>query len=126
MKLAKIIEKQVFLGKIAIICGGSKGIGKETAKYIVQMGGNVCLIARNQDNLTQAILDLESLKSHQNQKIDSIACDTTDKLKLEPLIEEYIKKNDVPDYLINTVGYAYPQYIHKLFFVFSLTVCLTK
>ena len=38
---------QKFLGKVAFICGGSKGIGKETAKEFFRLGGSVCLLARD-------------------------------------------------------------------------------
>lgn len=114
MKIAKLIEIQQFQGKIALICGGSKGIGKETAKYLVQMGASVCIVARNQDQLTKTVKECQSLKENQNQFITSIACDTTDKTKLEPLLNQFISDHGVPDYLINTVGYAYPKYIQDL------------
>ncbi|WP_371804197.1 SDR family oxidoreductase [Candidatus Lokiarchaeum ossiferum] len=114
MKLTKLIERQQFQGKIAIICGGSKGIGKETAKYLVQMGVSTCLIARNQEELSKTIQECHSLKKTEDQFITSIACDTTDKNKLEPLLNQFISEHGVPDYLINTVGYAYPKYIQNL------------
>ena len=49
-----------------------------------------------------------------DQKIEIISCDCTDINKLKPIFENYISINGVPDYLINVVGYAYPQYVEKL------------
>ncbi|MEJ2294104.1 MAG: hypothetical protein P8Y23_04990 [Candidatus Lokiarchaeota archaeon] len=40
----KLIEKQPYRGKFAIVCGGSRGIGKATAELFVQLGGDVCYI----------------------------------------------------------------------------------
>ncbi len=111
MKIAKLIEKQQFHGKIALICGGSKGMGKEIAKLMIKMGASVVLIARNQNSLTKTVQECEALKKNQNQKIVSIACDTTDSSKLKPLLEDFILTSGVPDYLINTVGYVYPKYV---------------
>jgi 3-dehydrosphinganine reductase len=35
-------------------------------------------------------------------------------IKLKPLIEEFIQKHGIPDYLFNFVGYAFAQYLEKL------------
>lgn len=41
------IKRQPLKNKTAVVCGGSKGIGKEAAREIVLLGGSVCIIARN-------------------------------------------------------------------------------
>jgi len=110
----ELIEKQPFQGKIAIISGGSKGMGKETAKLFVGKGGSVCLIARGMDALKEAEGECNKLKSDDSQFVEIISCDTTDMDALKPLINDFINKNGVPDYLFNFVGYAYAQYIEKL------------
>jgi short-subunit dehydrogenase len=33
---------------------------------------------------------------------------------LQPFLTEFVNKHGVPDYLINVVGYAYPQYVQEL------------
>jgi len=110
----KSIKKQPFKGKTAIVCGGSKGIGKATAKEIVRLGGNVCIIARNLDDLRAAAEEIKRLKIDDTKFVEIISCDTTDMDKLKPLLTDFIDKHGVPDYLINVVGYAYPQYIQNL------------
>lgn len=114
MAKEKLIKKQPFKGKTAIVCGGSKGIGKATAKEIVRLGGNVCIIARNLDDLRAAAEEIKRLKVDDTKFIEIISCDTTDMDKLKPLLTDFIDKHGVPDYLINVVGYAYPQYIQNL------------
>lgn len=110
----KLIKKQPFDGKIFIVCGGSTGLGKDTAKYIVQLGGSVCIIARNVENLKKAVNEIESLKVNDDQFIEMISCDTTKIEQLKPLLTEFIEKYGIPDYLINNVGYAYAQYVENL------------
>ncbi len=112
--IAKNLDKQPLAGKIAMIPGGSKGIGKATAKIFVQLGGSACIIARDPKALEDAAREIKKNKRTETQFIETISCDTTDMNKLRPLIEEFIQKRGTPDYLINCVGYAYPQYIQKL------------
>ena len=110
----ELIEKQPFKGKAAIIPGGSKGMGKATAKEFVQLGGNVCIIARGLEALKETEEECNKLKSDDSQFVEIISCDTTDMDKLKPLLTDFIDKHGVPDYLFNFVGYAYVQYIEKL------------
>ena len=110
----KLIKKQPFKDKSAIICGGSKGIGKATAKLFIQLGGNVCIIARNLDALNAAAEEIKSLKVDENQLVEVISCDTSHMEQVEQLFNEYIKKFGVPDYSFNYVGISYPNYTDKL------------
>ena len=105
---------QKFAGKFAIVCGGSKGIGLETAKLIAKLGGNICIIARNQETLSQASEEIMAGRHSDGQFVETISCDTTDMDTLKPLLAAMVEKHGVPDYLINAVGYAYPQYVEKL------------
>ncbi|MHA1786282.1 MAG: SDR family NAD(P)-dependent oxidoreductase, partial [Candidatus Helarchaeota archaeon] len=114
MSIKKLIEKQPFKEKIAIITGGSKGIGKEIAKLFVRLGSSTCIIARNMEILEESAREMEKLIIHENQFVEKISCDTTDMDKLKPLLLDFVKSHGVPDYLINNVGFAYPQYIEKL------------
>lgn len=107
-------ENQPFASKFALIPGGSKGMGKAVAKKFVQLGGSVCLIARNMEFLKVAQEECKNVKSNSNQFIEIISCDTTDMDKLKPLITDVITKRKVPDYLFNFVGYAYAQYLEQL------------
>jgi 3-dehydrosphinganine reductase len=110
----ELIEKQPLKGKIAIIPGGSKGMGKATAKLVIQLGGSICIIARGIEELKKTAEECNKLKRDDSQLIEIIACDTTNMNQLKPLLTDFIKKHKVPDYLFNFVGYAYVQYLEKL------------
>jgi len=110
----ELIAQQPFKGKFAIIPGGSKGMGKATAKLFVQLGGSICIIARGMDALNKTKEECYKLKSEESQFVEIISCDTTDMDKLKPLITDVINKHKVPDYLFNFIGYAYAQYLEQL------------
>jgi len=114
MGIEKLIKKQPFKNKSIIISGGSKGIGKETAKLIARLGGNVCIIARDMDALNETANEIKNIIQGKDQFVEIISCDLTDMDKLKPLLTSFIEKHGVPDYLINNVGFAYPQYVEEL------------
>lgn len=114
MAKKKLIKQQPFQGKTLLVCGGSKGIGKETAKEIVRLGGSVGIVAKDSKILNEAAREIESEKATESQFVETIACDTTDMDALKPLVEAFIDKHGVPEILINLVGYAYPNYIENL------------
>ncbi len=107
-------NKGALTGKLAVITGGSKGIGKAIAKEFIKRGAHVCIIARKKKDLETAQKEIEVLAINPNQLVEAISCDTTDEKKLEPLLKKCIKKNGTPDFLVNCVGYAYPQNLLKL------------
>lgn len=106
-------KNQSLKGSTAILSGASTGIGKATAKEFVQLGANVCIIARRSDVLNKTIEDLRKELIHNSQFVEAINCDATDMDKLQPLIENFIEKHGIPEYLINLVGYALPDYIEN-------------
>ncbi|MHA2393055.1 MAG: SDR family oxidoreductase [Promethearchaeota archaeon] len=114
MAKEKLIKIQPFRQKWALICGGSKGIGKAVAKEIVKLGGNICIVARTLETLNETAKEIDDLKTNQNQHVKIISCDTTNMEKLKPLLIEFVENNGIPDYLLNFVGISHPDYIEKL------------
>ncbi len=111
------LKNRPFEGKIAVVPGGSKGIGRATVMEIVRMGGSVCVIARDAKVLKQTKAEADALiADKKNQFVEIISSDTTDMKKLKPLLEKFVARRGVPDYLINCVGYAYPNYVEKFQF----------
>lgn len=108
------IKQQPLRNQTAVVCGGSKGIGKETAMEIIRLGGSVCVISRQPEPLQSAAGEMRSLVRWDSQFVEAVACDATDMVQLEPALTGFVDRHGVPDYLINAVGYAYPQYAEKL------------
>ncbi len=110
----KLLQRQPFAGKFAVITGGSKGMGKATAIEIAKLGGNVCIIARTPGPLEVAATEIKKARTKETQVVKTIAADTTDMTALKPLLDAVVQQHGVPDYLIQCVGYAYAQYVEKL------------
>ena len=87
-------------GKRALITGGTKGIGLAIANEILQLGGEVCIVARNQELINQQMADWES----QGFKAFGFATDVSTKNGRIELFEEIKKKWKNFDILINNVG----------------------
>jgi 3-dehydrosphinganine reductase len=101
-------------GRTAIVCGGSQGIGRSTAAEIIRQGGSVAVVARGNGALQQAAERLRALAQDPGQFVEVIAGDTTDRDDIGPKLEAFMEGRGVPDYLINAVGYAQPDYASNL------------
>lgn len=54
------------LNKNALVCGGSRGIGKASAAELALLGANVTLVARTEDTLRLALADLDISQGQQH------------------------------------------------------------
>lgn len=108
------VRNQPLISKTAILCGGSKGIGKETAKRFASLGGSVCVLARHREALASAAEEIRAFVRGGEQFVEVLECDATDIESLRPLLTDFVDRHGVPDFLVNLVGYSYPQYVENL------------
>jgi 3-dehydrosphinganine reductase len=101
-------------GRTAVVCGGSSGIGLSTAAEVVRRGGSVAVVARGNGVLEQAAGRVRTLIQDGSQFVHEIAGDTADRDDIGPKLEAFVEERGVPDYLINAVGYALPDYASNL------------
>lgn len=47
-------------GRVAIVTGGSRGIGREVAELLIRNGWNVCITGRKQDALDEAVAAIDA------------------------------------------------------------------
>jgi len=99
---------------LALITGGSSGIGFALAKALVKEGTNVCLLARNEIRLKKSQDDLLPQRIHENQFIDIISCDITHYEALNEKLKQWIAQRGIPDLVVNSAGITYPGYFQKL------------
>ena len=102
------------VGKTAIVCGGSKGIGLATAAEVVRRGGSVGVVARGNGSLEAAGEYLQTLVHSGSQHVDVIPADAANREDIGPKLEAFMERRGVPGYLINAVGYAGPGYVNNL------------
>ncbi|HUX99633.1 MAG TPA: SDR family oxidoreductase [Candidatus Deferrimicrobium sp.] len=99
-----------FLGKTAVIIGGSKGIGKATSFELARLGANICIIARNEEVLKEVKGELEREKPKGEQEVSIISADAMIEDQLRPALAKFVEEKGC-DILINCVGGAWPHYV---------------
>ncbi|HEX6730997.1 MAG TPA: SDR family oxidoreductase [Pyrinomonadaceae bacterium] len=88
-------------GKIAIITGGTKGIGRAIAEALIQAGANVSICARREEELQKAISELNKLSEG---RATGTICDVRDYAAVKELFKHTVKKFDGVDILVNNAG----------------------
>ncbi|MDX1596569.1 MAG: SDR family oxidoreductase [Nitrosopumilaceae archaeon] len=83
-------------GKVAIITGGSRGIGFETAKKLAENGAKVVITAKDNTRLKEAESKIKNCVS--------ISADITKEDEVRKVIEYTIEKFDRLDILVNNAG----------------------
>ncbi len=86
--------------KIALVTGGSKGIGFGIAKALAEAGSNLALVARNQKTLDEAREKL----SVTGRPIWIYAFDMSDTEKISALFADITKDTGGVDILVNNAG----------------------
>lgn len=99
--LVESTNPESFRGQSAVITGGSRGLGLALARQLVNENCNVTLLARDEEELRRAKLELEKLNRGQ---VHIIACDVTDNAQLSSAIHEAADLHDGIDLLINNAG----------------------
>ena len=62
------------LGKRAVVCGSTQGIGKSTAIKLAEMGASIVLISRNIEKLNRVLSELPIVDQNQNHEAISSKC----------------------------------------------------
>lgn len=88
--------------KIILITGSTDGIGKITAKSLVQLGHYLIIHGRNKTKAKQVCEEIKSETGCNN--VDYIICDLLDLADINRMSEEFKKKYDHLDVLINNAG----------------------
>jgi NAD(P)-dependent dehydrogenase (short-subunit alcohol dehydrogenase family) len=87
-------------GKIALITGGSRGLGLVLARHICAQGGSVALIARDLEELARAKADL----APRGGAALTIQCDLLDAEQIGAAVRQVIDRFGKIDILINNAG----------------------
>ena len=88
-------------GRVALITGGSKGIGLAIATRIAASGADVALLARRPDVLEEARRHVQSGASG---KVHAVACDVADAQQVAAAFAEVVSALGRVDILVNNAG----------------------
>jgi NAD(P)-dependent dehydrogenase (short-subunit alcohol dehydrogenase family) len=101
----KVNVKQLFdlTGRVAIISGGSMGLGRQMAEGLAEMGANLVLCARKKERCEEAA---ESLRTLGVQTL-ALGCDVKDKAAIQQVVDTTLAKFGRIDILINNAGVSW-------------------
>jgi 3-oxoacyl-[acyl-carrier protein] reductase len=91
-------------GRSAIVTGGSRGIGRETARQFLEEGARVLICGRNAETLERTRLELAKATGGD---IHAIVADMTKPGDIERLVETAREKFGSVDILVNNAGQMY-------------------
>ncbi|MGB8508183.1 MAG: SDR family oxidoreductase [Pyrinomonadaceae bacterium] len=95
-----------YTGKSAIVTGGTKGIGRAIAEALVREGLNVCISARDADEVEQTVRYL-AFDEEENLivgKATGVVCDVRDYDEVKALVEHTVAEFGGVDVLVNNAG----------------------
>ena len=102
-------------GKVAVVTGSSKGIGKAIAVEFAKDGYNVVLNARDEKELYDAVMDVKKTIGGNDPRITYLAGDISQEDICLSLIEHTIKMFGRIDVLVNNAGIGGAQKsVHEL------------
>ena len=90
-------------GRVAIITGGSIGLGRQMAEGLAEMGAHVALCARKVERCHQAAEELQQL----GVKSIALACDVTSKSSIQDMVDATLSQFGRIDVLINNAGISW-------------------
>ncbi len=100
-----------FKGKLALITGGSSGIGLALAQQLAREGANVWILARRKEPLQSAY---QALFSYNGQRHGMLSTDVSDWKQVQAAVEKLQREAGVPDLLINSAGVTHPGYVQEI------------
>jgi NAD(P)-dependent dehydrogenase (short-subunit alcohol dehydrogenase family) len=98
-------------GRVALITGGSKGLGKEMARGFLQAGADVVISSRHEEELKTALVDI--LEGTERRGI-YIVSDLAVRGEAEKLAQAALQRIGRVDILVNNAGSNVPQPIDQI------------
>jgi NAD(P)-dependent dehydrogenase (short-subunit alcohol dehydrogenase family) len=98
-------------GKVALVTGGSKGLGKAMARGLVEAGADVVISSRHENELRPA---LEEILRGTNRKGRFVVADMSRRDQVQALAKTALDQMGRVDILVNNAGTNKPQAIDQI------------
>ncbi len=93
--------------KIAVVTGGSRGIGFHIAKALHEAGASVGITGRNQGSL-------QSAREKIGERCKFYVCDQRDPAAIDTMAQSVIQEMGAPDILVNNAGVFRSGFVQKM------------
>jgi NAD(P)-dependent dehydrogenase (short-subunit alcohol dehydrogenase family) len=94
------MSRFTFRGKVALVTGGSRGLGFEIARQICAQKGKVAILARDPKELDRAQADLASADG----QVLTVQCDLLESAQIQSAVQQTLQRFGKIDILINNAG----------------------
>lgn len=96
-----VLERMQLKGRVALVTGGTKGLGKSMAEGLAEAGASVALLSRNADQAREVA---ESIAAATGRKCQGYGCDVTVPEQVDALVAQVLAEFGQVDILINNAG----------------------
>jgi len=97
MSVKKLLD---LTGKVALVTGGSRGLGLQIAEALGEMGARLALTARKSEELAQAKAHLERMHAD----VFTLPCDHSKAASIQTAVEDIMQHFGQIDILVNNAG----------------------
>src|SRR5215813_9844401 len=107
--MADIKELFDLSGKVALVTGGSRGLGQEMAEGLAEAGAALMLLARREQWLTPTIDEFRA----RGFRVEGVICDASNPDDVQAAVEKTIATYGQVDVLVNNAGVSWGQPIEE-------------
>ena len=100
-----------FTGKVAVITGGGRGIGRAVADVLARQGANVVLVDKSCTYTDQSAEDIEKAYGH---KAMAMQADVSDYESMQSMFDEVLREFGRVDILVNNAGLTRDKLIMRM------------
>src|SRR5260370_40730677 len=96
-------------GRVAIITGGSVGLGRQMAEGLAEMGANLVLCARKMERCQEAAEELRKLGA----RTLALGCDVKNPANGQEVVDATVSKFGRIDILVNNAATSWATPVHE-------------
>ncbi len=97
-------------GRVAIVTGGSRGLGLEMAEGLAEAGASLMLCARREEWLEPTVKDMRE----RGFKVEGMLCDVVNQEQVQAVVDKTIETYGKIDILINNAGISWGERPEKM------------
>ena len=95
------------VGRVAVITGGSTGLGLAMAKEFAASGGSVAMLARKADVLASAKVEVQKAAGKTNAKVEGYSCDVSKAAPIADTFKKVVADFGKVDIVVNNAGISH-------------------
>ena len=90
-------------GKVAIITGSARGIGRMIALAMAERGASVVIVDLNEENCTPVLEEIRAMGA----EAITATCDVTDEIRVAEMVKKVMDTHKKIDILVNNAGWQF-------------------